>query len=176
MTKQLEYQLKDGTTVPLFEADYDTAFKVFKSDRKKSVIADPLNCIEAKGLCRLPNVIEAYIGSGKDAYVVYKSTPSREFPHAVHFTIPASSAKVRDAFETKRDLKSQTLMLKVPSKGRTLKHRRTLNKARHAAIKNGAPIKKRSKAARQRVHRLGVDHRPRAMVKAGVVTLSEATT
>lgn len=171
MAKELNYQLEDGTTVPLFEAEYDTAFKVFKSDRRKSVIGDPKHCIEAVGLCRLPNVQEAYIGSGRDAYVVYKSTANRNFLHAVHFTIPSSSQKVRDAFDTKKALKSQVLLLKVPSKGRTLQHRRLLNKARRAAVKNGATVKKRGGKSKQRIHRLGVDHRPRAQIKEGMVSV-----
>lgn len=170
----MDYQLSDGTRVPLFEAEYDTAFKVLKSDRRNAIIGDPLHCIEAIALCRMPNVLEAYIGAGKDAYVIYKNTASRKFPHAVHFSIPASSRKVRDAFDTKRGLASQTLLLRVPSTGRTLKHRRTLSKARAAAVKQGASVKKRGKQPRTRMARIGVDLRPRAKVKSGVVSVGVA--
>jgi hypothetical protein len=169
--KQLEYQLSDGSNVPLFEGEYDTAFKMFKSDKRKAVIGDPKHCIEALGLCRMPNVAEAYVGSGKDAYVVYNHTPGRNFKHAVHFTIPATSRKVRDEFEVKGSPKTQTLFLKAPSAGRTLSHRRTLDKARKVAVKNGAPVKKRGKAITKRVQRIGVAHRPRAKIKAGIVSL-----
>ena len=167
----MKYELSDGTHVPLFEAEYDTAFKIYKSDKRKAVIGDPKACIEALGICRKPNVIEAYIGAGKDAYVVYKSTPGRNFKHAVHHTIPAQSGKVRDLFDVKGAPKTQTLFLKAPSPGRTLAHRKTLGKTRRAAIKAGATIKKRGKPKVMRVHRLGVGYRPRAKVKGGVVSL-----
>jgi hypothetical protein len=171
MTKQLEYELADGTRVPLFEAEYDTAFKIFKSDRRKAKVGDPKACIEALGICRKPNVLEAHIGSGKDAYVVYSKTPGRSFKHAVHHTMPAQSGRVRDQFEVKGSPKTQTLFLKAPSSGRTLAHRKTLDKKRRAEVKAGAPVKKRGKPNKTRIHRLGVAHRPRAKIKAGVVTL-----
>jgi hypothetical protein len=170
--KQRYYKTDDGKQVPLFEADHDMAFKVYKTDRRKSVIGDPKHCIEAKGLCRLPNVREAYIGSGKDAYVIFEKAPRRPFSHAIHFMIPIASGRVRDAFDTKRDLKSQILMLKAPASGQTRAHRSLLNKRRRDAIKNGAPVKKRAtKAAATRVQRLGIDHRPRAKITAGVVSI-----
>ena len=134
MTKQLEYELADGTRVPLFEAEYDTAFKIFKSDRRKAKVGDPKACIEALGICRKPNVLEAHIGSGKDAYVVYSKTPGRSFKHAVHHTMPAQSGRVRDQFEVKGSPKTQTLFLKAPSSGRTLAHRKTLDKKRRAEV------------------------------------------
>jgi hypothetical protein len=164
MKSDMKYKLADGTEVPLFEGEYDTAFTVYKSDKRKATIGDPRECIEAKGLCRLPNVIEACIGSGKDAYIVYKGTPSRDFKHALHFTIPARSEKVRDAFDTKRGLNSQILMLKAPTKGRTLKHRRKLSRSLQARIKNGTHTVKPGKSRKQRVHRLGVARRPKAKV------------
>jgi hypothetical protein len=166
-----QYKLDDGKLVPLFEADYDTAFKVNKSDRRGAIIGHPKQCIEAKALCRLPNVIEAYIGTGKDAYIVFRNTPSRNFMHALHFTIPASSAKVRDAFDTRQAVASQILWLRQPSKGRTLDHRRKLDRARKKAVKEGARIKKRGKPAKKRIHRLGVDHRPRARILDNVVSV-----
>jgi hypothetical protein len=173
MKKELKYRLDDGTEIPLFEADYDHAFKVNKSDRRGAVIGDPKHCIEAKALCRLKDVKEAYIGSGKDAYIVYEQTESRPFAHALHYTIPASSAKVRDAFETKKAIASQICWLRKPTKGRTLKHRRTLDKDRKEAVKAGAPVKKRGKKLTRRIHRLGVDHRPRARIKSNIVSLAE---
>src|SRR5215475_12823759 len=118
-TKSRMYRTADGTLYPLTEAEYDMAFTVYKSDKRKSVIGDPLQCIEARGIKRDPNVLEAYVGSGKDAYVVFKAR-GRLGAGARHFTIPAKSAKVRDAFETKGSPKTQVLWLRAPSAGRTL--------------------------------------------------------
>jgi hypothetical protein len=170
---QLQYQSKDGP-VPLFEADHEMAFKVYKSDRRKAVVADPLNCIEAKGLCRNRGVREAHIGTGGDAFVVMKHTATRPFPHALHFIIPAASKKVRDLFETKKNITSQVLTLMAPTAGRTILNRRRLNKARREAIKKGAPIKKQAKPRVGRLQRLGMAHRPRAKIEAGMVSLEPA--
>lgn len=171
MEKQMHYQLADGSRVPLFEAEYDMSFTIYKSDKRKSTIGDPLNCIEAKGICRLPNVIEAYIGAGALAVLVFGKTASRPFKHAVHFVIPAKARKVVDAFDTRGAPKTQELKLKVPSKGRTLAYQRRIQRDRHAAIRNGAPVKKRSKPNVTRMQRLGVKHRPRAKIVKDTVSL-----
>ena len=81
---------------PLEEAQYDTAFKIYKSDCKKAVIGDPTQCIEAKGLKRLPNCEFAHIGSGGDAYVGFKDTKSPTGVTVRHFCIPAASKRIRD--------------------------------------------------------------------------------
>jgi hypothetical protein len=156
---------------PMLEAEYDTAFKVFKSDRKKSVIGDPTACIEAQGLKRLPNVAFAHIGSGGDAYVGFKDPESTTGVTVRHFVIPAQSKRVRDAFETKGSPPTQVLMLKAPSNGRTLSHRRTLSKKRRDEIKKGAPVKKRGSPRSTRITRLGVAPRPKAKVVKGEVSL-----
>lgn len=171
MTKKLEYQLEDGTTVPLFEGEYDMAFKVYKSHRKTAVIGHPLHCIEAKGLCKLKNVREAYIGSGKDAYVVFEQTPRRDYLHAVHFIIPVPSAKVRDSFEVRGAPATQTLLLRAPSNGQTLKYKRETNKKWREAVKNGKHVEQRGKINQTRISRIGVAHRPRAKVSRGVFTV-----
>jgi len=168
----MEYELEDGTKVPLFEADYNIAFDVRRSDAKGAIIGDPKECIEAKAMCRMKGVVEAYIGSSKDAYVVFDATRSRPFVHALHFTIPADAAKVRDAFDTNKKLKTQTLTLRAATEGRTLEHRRKLGKKRAKEIKDGAIVKKRSNQIReQRITRLGVPRRPTATITDGVVSL-----
>lgn len=165
------YKLEDGREVPLFEADYDMSFDVYKTDKKKAVIGDPRHCIEAVGLCRLQNVTEAHIGASKVAIVVFGPTASRDFVHAVRFIIPASSAKVRDKFDLQKSLKSQTLRLSAPTKGQTMERDRVRQKARREAIKAGAEIKKRGKPNRNRMQRIGVKQRPRALVtKNGTVS------
>jgi hypothetical protein len=168
---KLQYQLADGSKVPLFEAEYDMSFAVRRSDRLGAIIGDPRLCIEAKGICKMPRVVEAYIGSGKDAYVVFEPTSDRPYRHALHFIIPASSRAVRDAFDTNRKLKSQILMLKVPAKGTTVEYRRNLNQRRRDEIKNGAPVKKRGTIGKNRMERLGVPPRPRAKIDRNVVSL-----
>src|SRR5262245_53447917 len=85
-----KYSFKhDGVSHPMVEADYDTAFKVYKTDRKKAVIGDPTDCIEAVGLKRLPNVVFAHIGCGGDAYVGFKDENSPTGVTVRHFLIPA---------------------------------------------------------------------------------------
>lgn len=154
----------DGVKHPVLEADYDTAFKVYKSDRKKAVIGDPTACIEAKGLCRLANVQFAYIGGGGDAYVGFKDEKSATGVTVRHFTIPSKAKKVRDTFEIKGAPDTQLLMLKAPSPGRTLKHRAVLGKRRRDEIKQGAIEKKRGPQRKTRIIRLGVHNRPRAKI------------
>lgn len=166
---QPQYQLEDGSFVPLYEAEYDMSFKAYKSDRRKSVIAHPRKCIEAKGICRLPNVIEAYIGSGKIGYVVFAKTYRRPFKHALRFIIPVSSRRVVDNFDTKNSSDTQILTMRAVSPGQTKEHRSLLNRRRYEAVKNGAPVKHRQEARKSRITRLGVAHRPRPKIKSGQV-------
>lgn len=169
----LVYKLADGTKVPLFEADHGMSFKVRRADRRGAVTGDPTNCVEARALCRMRGALEAYIGSGKDAYVVFKGTGTRPFNHALHFVILAKAARTRDAFDTNKKLKEVNLELAAPTGKRTLKHRRMLDRERAKAIKAGAPVKKRGTIRQERITRLGVPHRPRAKIVDGVVSLNE---
>jgi hypothetical protein len=171
-----KYRLKDGTQVPLFEADYQLAFTVRRADRRGAIVGDPKECIEARAMCRdMEGVTEAYIGAGKDAYAVFKATRTRPFVHALHFIIPAEAARVRDLFDTKKGkkIKSKTLILRAPSPGRTLQHRRKLGSTRRKAVKAGAPVKKRGTITKTRITRIGVPLRPRAKIINGVVSLSQ---
>jgi hypothetical protein len=161
----------DGVNHPLVEAEYDTAFKVFKSDRRKATIGDPSDCIEARGLKRLPNCAFAHIGSGGDAYVGFKDTASPTGITVRHFVIPAASGRVRDTFDQKGSPATQVLMLKAPSNGRTLSHRSMLGKKRREEIKKGAAIKKRGPQKNNRIHRIGVSPRPRAKVVKDQVSM-----
>jgi hypothetical protein len=161
----------DEINHPLVEAPFDTAFKVYKSDRKKAVIGDPGQCIEAVGLRRLPNVAFAHIGSGGDAYVGFKDPDSHTGITVRHFLIPAAAAKVRDAFDVKNSPPTQVLMLKAPTNGKTLSHRSLSNKRRRDEVKGGAPVKARGPQKNKRITRLGVAHRPRAKIVKGEVSL-----
>jgi hypothetical protein len=167
------YYKHDGINHPLVEAEYDTAFKVYKTDKRKSVIGDPSACIEAMGLKRLPNVSFAHIGSGGDAYVGFKDPKSNTGTTVRHFLIPTASGKVRDSFDIKDAPPTQVLMLKAPTNGRTLSHRAMLGKRRREEIKNGAETKKRGSQKNKRIHRLGVAPRPRAKIVKGEVSITQ---
>lgn len=162
----------DNINHPLTEAEYDTAFKVFKSDRKRATIGDPMACIEALGLRRLPNVAFAHIGSGGDAYVGFKDATSPTGIVVRHFVIPIKAARVRDAFEVKGAPPTQVLMLKAPTNGRTLSHRSVLGKRRRDEIKAGAQPKKRGPQKNKRIVRIGVPPRPRAKVVKGEISFN----
>lgn len=165
------YTAPDGTKYPLTEAEYDMSFNVHKSDRAKAVIGDPWGCLIALGGKRHPDVLEVYIGSGGDAFVIFKGRGGKP-PRAVHFTIPAKAAKIRDSFDTKGSPPSQIVMLRAPTKARTLAARSVSNKARKEKIKTGDHVvTPRGTIAKKRIMRLGVAHRPRARIsKTGVDT------
>lgn len=117
MTGKVKFYIgEDEVKYPLYEARFSTAFVCYRSDAKKAIIGHPKHCVEAKSLCRDRKVIEAYIGSGRIAIVVYKGNPDDEdtryqVDHAIRYEIRAKSAKVRDAFDMNQELKTQTLML-----------------------------------------------------------------
>jgi hypothetical protein len=174
MEKELRYQVKNGPTVPMFEADYDLAFEVFKKDCRKAKIADPAECIEAKGICRLRNVEEAHVGGGRDAYVVFKQTPTRQFRHALHFIVAAESKRVRDKFEITKGVERQVLWLRAPPPSQFVKNRRALvsahAKKRRVAQKAGIKLPTGKKRVSRR-QRLGVSPRPHATIKEGIISL-----
>jgi hypothetical protein len=157
------YTAPDGTKYPLKEADYSMGFRVYKSDRSKAIKGDPTNCFIARGLQRHPEVQYAYIGSGLDAYVVFRRKRTKP-PYAVHFTIPAQAGKVRDAFDTNQGLTSMFLELRAPTAGRTLDARAKQDKHRRLKIKNGTHTVKPRGPSTKRVARIGVPHRPRPQI------------
>ena len=173
MKKKLRrfYVTPEGVKYPLFEAPYDYTIPVYKKDCKKAVIGDPYGCLVALGARRDPLVLGAYIGSGKDAYLVFRETAIRR-AHALHFTISAAAARVRDYFDTHKGEVKTTVKLSAPTAGRTLAHRSKLNKARYRRIKAGEhTVSKRNRPNETRIVRLGVKHRPRAVVEKNEVTL-----
>lgn len=162
----------DGEKHPLQEGDYDTAFKVYKTDRLRAEIANPEKCIEALGLRRLPNVAFAHIGSGNVAYVGFHDQRSPTGVTVRRFYIPAPAKKVRDQFETKGSPKTQILMLKAPANGKTMASRSKRDQARRANIKAGAHLpQKREQPHSTRLERIGVAHRPRPKIIKGEVSL-----
>lgn len=165
------YVASDGTSYPLEEAEHDYPVTVYKSDCRKAVVADPERCLLAKGAARDTAVIGAYIGSGKDAYIIFKAKRGKP-AHAVHFTINAKAGRIRDHFEKSKAGTSTVITLKAPTDGRTLEHRRKLNRDLTARIKNGEHVPKSTgKKNVTRVMRLGVPHRPRAKIKENVVSM-----
>lgn len=163
MSKRRYYVAGDGKKYRLIEAMIPFSFDVRRDDCKSAIIGDPWNCLLARGGRRHPNVLAMYVGSGKDAYVVMTDGRGGE-PVAVHYTIKATAARVRDQFDTNKKLKTQPVTLSVPTPGRTLEHRSILGKKRRAEVKDGAEVKKRGKANVRRIHRIGVKHRPRARI------------
>jgi hypothetical protein len=168
---QRYYVAGDGTKYPLEEALTPFAITVFRSDCKKAVVGDPWNCLIAIGARRTANVIAAYIGASRDAYVIMKFGRTGK-PTAFHFIINAKAARIRDAFDTNKNLKSQVIMLSPPTPGRTLDYRATLNKRRRGEVKAGAVVKKQTKKERTtRLTRIGVPLRPRAQIVSNAVTV-----
>lgn len=165
------YVTPEGKKFPLFEAPYDYWIPIHKKDCKRAIIGDPNGCLIALGAQRDPLVLGAYIGSGKDAYIVFRESAVRK-AHALHFTISAAAARVRDYFDTHRGEVKTTVRLSAPTAGRTLSHRSKLNKARYRRIKAGEhTVKRRGKPNATRIVRLGVKHRPRATLVKNEVTI-----
>lgn len=167
------YKAQDGNEYPLEEASYDFAFKAYRTDCKKSIIGDPILCVLANGMRRQKHVIEAYVGSGGDAYLILEPTPEKPYAHAVHFTIPTTAARVRDEFDKNKKIQSQIIWLKAPTAGRTIEARSKLNKKRYEEVKNGAPVKRRGKQNASRVARIGMKHRPKAKISRKTVEFNQ---
>ena len=161
-----------GQTWPLEEADTDYSFRVYKSDRRKAEIGEPTACLLALGLKHDKDIAAAFIGSGKDAFVVFKGKGRRP-PVARHYVILAAAARVRDTFDQKGAPPTQWLTLSAPTAGRTLDARKTMNQRRNAAVKNGALVRKRATPNKPRITRLGIPSRPKATVKKGAWTVPE---
>lgn len=169
MQKVFNYE---GVQHPLEDGEYDTAFKVYKTDRRRAEIGNPEKCIEALGLRRLPNVAFASIGSGNLAFVGFKDRHSSTGIKVRRFNIPTSTKKVRDLFETKGSPSTQILMLKAPAETMAQRHKR--DKTRREAIKAGArQPTKRSKPHTTRLERIGIAHRPRPKIVKGEVSLGD---
>jgi hypothetical protein len=169
------YTARDGTNYPLKEAQYAMLFKAYRSDFRKSVIGDPWECVESKGIKHHRGVLEVYIGSGRNAYVVFKETEDTPAT-AYHFMISVKAGKIRDNFDQDKKLQTQELRLLPPSKTQTLNARSVMNKKRYAAIKNGTHVPgKRGKPNTTRMARIGAPHRPRPDIsRGGSVTTEEA--
>jgi len=164
-----------GIAYPLFEAVYDYNVEVYASDLKKAVTGDPYKCVIALGLMRDKHVLEACIGSGKDGYVIFKADGMHPVDYAMHFTLPANTRRTLDEFDKNKKAKTTIIKLRAPTPGRTLAARSVLGKKRRAAIKAGAPVKKRANVNRPRITRLGVPHRPTPIIKNGAVSFPQLT-
>lgn len=161
------YTAPDGTKFPLVEAKYDMLFKCYKSDRRKAMQGNPNACLLALGIKRHPDVLDIYIGSGKDAYVIFKGDEG-EAPQAVHFTVATAARKVVDAFDKDKTTQSCDIVLRRPTKSWTLAYRRKNGAKWRDEVKTGErQPKRRGKINEKRVTRLGVAHRPRAKVTRG---------
>jgi len=167
------YTTPAGERYPLKEARYDMQFKAYRSDRRKAKPGDSGWCLMALGIRRNKDVLDVYIGSGHDAYVIFKETAD-DPAQAVHFVIRSEARKIVDAFDKDRAAKTQPIELKKPPISWTLARRRENNARRRAEIRNGAVIKRRGKIAKSRMERLGVKHRQRPKISdSGSVSMFE---
>lgn len=159
-----QYVDPEGISYPLFEATTPLDFRWRKADLKRSVRQHPYVCPAAWGVRHLPNVKRAFIGHGKDAYVVFAKGPRSRKTHALHYTIPAQTRRVIALFDKGEEPEDQELTLMPPTAGRTLAHRSKLNKRRRKAIAAGA--RKRRHTARKPSVK---SYRPTALVTNGTV-------
>jgi hypothetical protein len=168
------YTAPDGTRYPLKEARYNIMFTIYRSDRSKAVQGDPERCIEALGIKHDKDVLHAFVGAGRDAYVVFKATDD-EPATAFHFVIKSQARGVLDNFDKERSVKTQDLRLHRPTKGRTLEARAKMDGDRAKRIKAGEHVPKKTfKPRKRRVDRLGVPNRPRARIsKRGDVSMAQ---
>jgi len=173
MRKKRLYQAPDGKSYPLREADWNIGFKVYRSDRYKAVQGDPQRCLIALGIKRDKDVLDVFIGSGKDAYVVFKGKGK---PFAVHFVLTKTATSLLDAFDKDRSAATKQIFLRKPTPGRTLAARRKMNKDRNRRIKNGEHKVKHRGPNISRLTRLGVHHRPhpRTFTSGSVSALNPA--
>jgi hypothetical protein len=140
------------------------AFKVYKSDRRKAKIGDPYGCWLALGIRRHPDVVDVYVGSGKDAYVVFKGRGG-EGPYAIHFIVGTSLRSLIDAFDKDKKTATQMLILRRPAESMTLEHRRKSNKKRAADVRSGkVTVKTRGPQKDTRITRIGMSPRPRVRI------------
>jgi len=176
MTSRRYYVAGNGVKYPLYEAPYDYTIAAYKSDCKKAIVGDGAQCLIALGAMRDKRVEGAYIGSGKDAYIIFKASQGKP-AYAMHFTLNAKASRVRDFFDTHKGVTTQYIILSAVTAGRTLDHRSKLGKKRAAAIKNGEhTVKTRGRPNATRIMRLGVKHRPKAHIVNNVVSLPERET
>jgi hypothetical protein len=166
MTKQRTYTAGNGKVYPLREAEHNYPIECYKKDCPKAVVSDPEQCLIALGALRDKTVEAVYIGTGKDAYICFRATRSRP-AHALHFTLNAKAGRVRDFFDAHKGTLTKQVVLSAPTEGRTHNHRAVLNKRRRAAIKAGAPVKKRTKPQVTREDRTGIKYRRKAKVGKG---------
>lgn len=164
MKLKREYTTKSGEKYPLGEAMYPMDFTIYRSDQRKAIIGSSDECILARGIKRNPDVLEVYIGSSGHAYVVFKG--KRGIPaHAVHFKIRTVAARIRDAFDRDKAVKTHRLTLHAPTPGQTLEGLAKTNRDWRQQVKNGTRIPKKQETQRTtRITRLGVAHRPKAKI------------
>jgi hypothetical protein len=160
-----------GKEYPLHEAPYDYAINCYRSDLRKAQTGSSDQCIIALGAKHDKLVEAAFVGAGRDAYICFKATPLRP-AYALHFTVNARAQRVRDYFDTHKIVATKQIILSAPSAGRTLAHRAKLDGERREKIKNGDHVPtKRTTPRQDRITRIGVKSRPRAVVEKNTVTM-----
>jgi hypothetical protein len=166
MATRLFYTAKDGTKYPLREAAHDMAFRLFKNLRTKSIMGDPEECWLSKSLCKNSGVKGSHIGSGGDAYVIFKETEDDPV-HAKHFKVRPPTLRKIDGFDKNRGRgmkTTETIILHKPPPSWKIAARQEMNARRRAEIAAGAPVRHRGRPRRTRVMRMGSAPRPRAHI------------
>lgn len=170
------FKTPDGTKYEIKEALYPVDITVFRSDEKKAIVSDPFSCAIALGIKRLAGVIEAYIGTGSHAYIIFKATKD-DPAHALHFVIATGAAKIRDEFDKDKKIKTQKVRLLPPSPSQTLAKMAAYSQQWRDEVESGkrTPVS-RGAAKKSRFARLGLVHRPRANVKRNGVSFPASAT
>lgn len=155
-----------GILYPMIEAELPFPIQVYKMDAKKAKLVDAQNCVVALGAMRNKLIEDCFIGSGKDAYIAFKANMDHP-AYAMHYTINQRSAKVRDYFDTHKDVTQATITMSPVTPGRTHAHRKKLNKRRYEEIKNGAEKRSRPAGKKNRTkyvyrQKADIDHVKRA--------------
>ncbi len=157
------YTLQDGRSCPMKEALHDMPFKIYKTDRPRARQNDPHACVLALGVLRDRDVEECYIGSGGDAFVVFKETEDEPMI-AWHFKVKAAARRQVLEFDKNKKATSTQIILSKPPKSWKLDHRDKNNARRRKEVKEGARVKHRGPARKSRMMKFGIRGRPRPKV------------
>jgi hypothetical protein len=167
------------------EAKVNTAFKAFKTDRRKAEPGNRRNCILTRGINRDPLVVYSEVGSGGHAGVVYRDKVSGA-EYAQHYVVPVSGKRIVDEFDRRGSPPTQMVQLLAPPPSLTKAALRRAAKkytakkrddkaAEKAAEKSAKGLERVEFFARKgakkkpriyRIERIGAAHRPRPKLRA----------
>ena len=140
------YKGENGIEYPLVEATWDLFIKVLRRHCKHAIMGSTSHCVIAEAIKEHDcNIIEVCITAGRDAWVIMTSD---EYPDgaAIHFVLNTSPQRVRDKFDTDKQIKTQVVELRRPTKSRTIAARDASNRRRRQELIHGTgkPYKPRA--------------------------------